>query len=141
MTLIMTLPSPHLIFPFHILSILLFSLVLSFHFSFPHLSLSVSPCLSKSLSPQFLLISLLQCIVEGLKRLNIPFTCDSMSCVITTEVNEFVTTSNLTFHDPMRSDQGTSSVCLSVCLSLIYNVLVRNYLKYLVKTLMINLTF
>ena len=66
---------------------------------------------------------LLQCVVEGLpdpemtyRRNNIPFTCDSMSCDISAEVNEFVMTSNLTFHDPMRSDQGTSSIYPFVCL-------------------------
>ena len=84
---------------------------------------------------------LLQCVVEGLpepevtyQRNNISFTCDSMSCDITTEDNEFVMTSNLTFHDPMRSDQGISSIYLFVCL--FYNVLVRNSLKYLIKTFM-----
>ena len=91
---------------------------------------------------------LLQCVVEGLpepvvtyRRNNIPFTCDSMSCDISAEVNEFVTTSNLTFYDPMRSDQGISSICIYLFVSLFYNVLVRNSLKYLVKTLMINLNF
>ena len=70
---------------------------------------------------------LLQCVVEGLpefevtyRRNNNSFTCDSMSCDISTEINEFVTTSNLTFHDPMRSDQGTSSIYSFP--SLFYNV-------------------
>ena len=44
------------------------------------------------------------------RRNNIPFTCDSMLCDISAEVNEFVITTNLTFHDPMRSDQGMSSI-------------------------------
>ena len=45
-------------------------------------------------------------------------TCDGMSCNISTkdnEDNEFVTTTNLTFDGPMRSDQGILNVCVCTC--------------------------
>ena len=105
--------------------------------SFPLLSLFLSlssvsiKIISFTISPYNCLLDdteiLLQCVVEGLpepevtyRRNNIPFTCDSMSCDISAEINEFVTTSNLTFHDPMRSDQGIiSSIYPFVCLSVL----------------------
>ena len=133
------------LFPYFLFSLVLFFRLfcLLFYLCNFHLCLShpVSLCLSVSsvpiniisftISPYNCLLDdteiLLQCVVEGLpepevtyRRNNIPFTCDSMSCDISAEVNEFVTTSNLTFHDPMRSDEGISSICLFVFLFIIY---------------------
>ena len=129
---------PFFSFPSPIILVSLFPFLFFLSLS---LSLSSVPIniISFTISPYNCLLDdteiLLQCVVEGLpepvvtyRRNNIPFTCDSMSCDISTDVmscdistdvNEFVTTSNLTFHDPMRSDQGISSIYPFVCLCFI----------------------